>query len=122
MEKWNGINYNAQKIDKNLNGIKGILKAIAYLGNRLYAYKDEKGEATGSCIDIIYSFAKYAGYKVEFEEAGSYDFQVNTVKNKNKDISCAFITDSLKNDVSPANNINSPIFHYNFMISFYFIF
>lgn len=99
-ETWDGINYDAQKIDMNLNGDKGTLKAIAYLGNRPFAYKDDDGKPVGSCIDIIYSFAKYAGYKVDFQEASSYNAQIDAIKQKNADISCAYITDSLKNDVS----------------------
>ena len=107
METWNGINYDGQTIDKNLNGNNGTLKAISYLGNRPYAYKDANGNPTGSCLDIIYSFAKSAGYKVDFKEASSYDAQINGIKDKNYDISCAYINDSLKNDVSPGNNIPS---------------
>jgi predicted nucleotidyltransferase len=48
MEEWSGINYDAQTVDKNLNGNNGTIRAVAYLGNRPYAYKDEKGEPTGS--------------------------------------------------------------------------
>ena len=99
MEEWNGINYYAQKVDKNLDGKNGTIRAITYLGNRPYGYKDEKSEPTGSCLDLIYSFAKSAGYKVEFKEASTYDEQIDAIKQGNADMSCAYITDSLKNDV-----------------------
>ena len=104
MEEWSGINYDAQTVDKNLNGNNGTIRAVAYLGNRPYAYKDEKGEPTGSCLDLIYSFAKRAGYKVEFKEVSTYDDQIDVIKNGNADMSCAYITDSLKNDVGTINN------------------
>jgi ABC-type amino acid transport substrate-binding protein len=104
MEEWSGINYDAQTVDKNLNGNNGTIRAVAYLGNRPYAYKDEKGEPTGSCLDLIYSFAKSAGYKVEFKEVSTYDDQIDAIKNGNADMSCAYITDSLKNDVGTINN------------------
>ena len=106
-EKWTGINYDSQHVDKNINGTNGTIKAIAYLGNRPYAYEDENGEATGSCIDLIYSFAKYAGYVVEFQKANSYDAQIDAINQKNANISCAYITDSLKsnNNISIASNI-----------------
>jgi ABC-type amino acid transport substrate-binding protein len=100
LETWSGINYDAQKVDKKLDGNNGTIKAIAYLGNRPYAYMDDNGEPTGSCLDIIYSFAKYAGYKVDFQNASSYNDEISAIKQKNADISCAYITDSLKNDVS----------------------
>ena len=104
MEEWSGINYDVQTVDKNLNGNNGTIRAVAYLGNRPYAYKDEKGEPTGSCLDLIYSFAKSAGYKVEFKEVSTYDDQIDAIKNGNADMSCAYITDSLKNDVGTINN------------------
>ena len=100
MEKWTGINYDAQKIDKNFNGNNGILKAIAYLGERPLAYKDENGEPTGFCLDLIYSFAKSEGFKVEFIEAKTYDEQIDAIKQGKANMSCAYITDSLK-DVLP---------------------
>ena len=100
IEKWNGINYDSQKIDKNLNGSKGTLKATVFLGNRPYAYKDENGQPTGSCLDIIYSFANNTGYTVDFIQANSYDNQINAIKQKNADMTCSYITDSLKNDDS----------------------
>ena len=103
IETWAGINYDAQKVDKNLDGKNGTIKAIAYLGNRPYAYKDEKGEPTGACLDLIYSFAKSAGYKVEFQEASTYDAQIDAIKQGNADISCAYITDSLKNVAADQN-------------------
>ena len=104
MEDWSGINYDVQIVDKNLNGNNGTIRAVSYLGNRPYAYKDEKGEPTGSCLDLIYSFAKSAGYKVEFKEVSTYDDQIDVIKNGNADMSCAYITDSLKNDVGTINN------------------
>ena len=107
IEKWNGINYDSLKIDTNLIGNNGTIKVTAYLGIPPYAYKDKNGEPIGSCLDIIYSFAKNAGYKVEFTEANSYDDQINDIKQKNADMTCAYIADSLKNDdnISPAQNI-----------------
>ena len=102
VETWSGINYDAQKIDKNFNGNNGNIRAIAYLNNRPYAYKDENGESTGACLDIIYSFAKSAGYNVQFQEASSYDASIEAIKQGNADISCAYITDSLKEEVNIA--------------------
>ena len=105
IEKWTGINYDAQKIDKNLNGTNGTLKAIAYLGERPLAYEDEKGEATGFCLDLIYSFARSQGYKVEFEKANTYDEQIDAIKQGKANMTCAYINDSLKNEVFVSENI-----------------
>ena len=100
IETWTGINYDAQKVDKNVNGNNGTIKARVYLGNRPIAYKDENGEATGACLDIIYSFAKSVGYGVEFQEASSYDDSIEAIKQGNADISCGYVNDSLKEEVN----------------------
>ena len=107
-EKWTGINYDSQIIDKNLNGNKSTIKVIAYLHNRPYSYKDEKLEPTGSCLDLIYTFAKNAGYKIIFQEASSYDAQIDAIKQNNADVTCTYINDTLKNDINIYISQNIP--------------
>ena len=108
-EKWTGINYDSQKVNKNLSGNKGIINSIAYLQYHPYAYKDENLEPSGLCLDLIYSFAKDAGYMIDFQEASSYEEQIEAIKEKKADITCAYITDTIKNDSNIFVAENFPI-------------
>ena len=63
---WKGDFTSIQKIDKNLDGNNGVIKAAFNQNLPPMSYKDEQtGDMVGFEIDLLYRFAKIYGYKIE---------------------------------------------------------
>ena len=100
MQKWIGI-YQNKYINKTLTGGNGTLNVALRLKNKVFSYKDEKGEARGANVEILYEFARQYGYKLNLIEVNNYDEQIEFLKNKSADIAAGYfvIRDDKKEDV-----------------------
>lgn len=99
-QKWIGI-YQNKYINKTLSGENGTLNVALRLKNRVFSYKDEKGEAQGAHVEILYEFARQYGYKLNIIEVDTYDEQIEFLKNKSADIAAGYfvIRDDKKEEI-----------------------
>ena len=92
---WKGDFTSMQKIDKNLDGNNGVIKAAFNQNLPPMSYKDEQtGDMVGFEIDLLYRFAKIYGYKIELTTL-TLNEQINNLINGNVDLigGCISITD-----------------------------
>lgn len=81
---WTGELNSLKKIDKDLNGANGVIKAGFNLELPPFSYS-ENGENLGFEIDLLYRFAKLYGYRIEITSLTTQE-QLNKIMSNNIDL------------------------------------
>ena len=84
-KKWNVSDTSDLTIDKNLEGKAGNINAAFLMSSKPLCF-EEKGEAKGAEVELLYDFAKKNDYTINFTPINQVEDRINYLKNDKADI------------------------------------